>query len=105
VHLIELQESKRQALRKRITAKEEEESEDGAGINWDDLDSGNEDQREDIPESVQDKLLSDYERELIAQKLKKGGQGNLEEEMSKVKLLSEAANETQRGASPEEKGE
>jgi len=66
--------------------------------------------QQEIPEDIQDKLLSDYERELISKKLKKNtskGSETLEEEMSKVKLLSEAAADTSGNprASPDEKGE
>jgi len=58
VHLVEKQEVKRQVLKKRAEqAKIDSDSE----INWDDdeeLDGG------DIPDAVQEKLLSDYEKEL-----------------------------------------
>merc|ERR1712200_321496 len=53
VHLIELQESKRQMLKKRAA----------------EVSSAN--AAKDIPDDVQDKLLSEYEKELIEAKVKK----------------------------------
>ena len=51
-------------------------SDSDAGINWDDVEDlaggPNSPRGEDIPAEVQDKLLSDYERELITEKVKKG---------------------------------
>ena len=54
-----------------------------AGINWDDVEDlagdskgKNKGEEDDIPTEVQDKLLSDYERELITEKMKKGGKKN-----------------------------
>ena len=51
-----------------------------AGINWDDVEDlagdskgKSKGEEDDIPTEVQDKLLSDYERELITEKMKKGG--------------------------------
>ena len=68
VHLIELQENKRQALRKRAAeaaAKGEEDE-----INWDDVadlagsSGGAVKANDEIPAEVQEKLLNDYEAEL-----------------------------------------
>merc|ERR1712088_1092428 len=61
VHLIELQENRRQVLKKRaaeVASKNEE-------INWDDV----ADLSEPIPTAVQDKLLNEYEKELIESKV------------------------------------
>lgn len=64
VHLIELQERKRQLLKARA---EYHASDKNDVLNaWDD-----EDERKEIPDEVQDRLLTDYERELIAKKLEK----------------------------------
>ncbi len=74
VHLIELQEKKRQELKKRAA----EIQEDNAEINWDDvadLASENTKPGKEIPDEVQDKLLKDYERELIEEKVKKAEKG------------------------------
>jgi len=60
VHLIEKLEVKRQVLKKRAAEKTNEEETD---INWDDDD---EDESQ-IPEEVQEKLLTDYENELKKQ--------------------------------------
>merc|ERR1719322_2104372 len=58
VHLIDQQEVKRQALRRRA---EEAKVESDSEINWDeDEDLGD----TEIPEAVQEKLLSDYEAEI-----------------------------------------
>lgn len=59
VHLIEVQEVKRQVLKKRAEKSNKEEETD---INWDD------DDEELIPDSVQEKLLTDYEKELKTSK-------------------------------------
>jgi len=56
VHLIEKQEMKRQVLKKRAEKTKEEDTEE---INWDD-----DDDAVNIPEEVQDKLLTEYEQEL-----------------------------------------
>ena len=61
VHLIELQENRRQVLKKRaaeVASKNEE-------MNWDDV----ADLSEPIPTAVQDKLLNEYEKELIESKV------------------------------------
>ena len=89
--------------------------ESDSGINWDDVEdltSGG--SSGDIPADLQNKLLSDYERELITQKVKKGqkevlrdamrcssrsynvsihqgGKQTLDEEMAKMSLISDAA--------------
>jgi len=74
VHLIELQESKRQMLKKRAA---EVSSANDEEINWDDVAdlAGNSNSgtnaAKDIPDDVQDKLLSEYEKELIEAKVKK----------------------------------
>jgi len=74
VHLIELQESKRQMLKKRAA---EVSSANDEEINWDDVAdlAGNSNPgtnaAKDIPDDVQDKLLSEYEKELIEAKVKK----------------------------------
>lgn len=73
VHLIEIQESKRQALKKRAAEAAQADEE----INWDDvadLASSKDESPETasaIPDDVQDKLLKDYEKELIEAKVKK----------------------------------
>jgi len=75
VHLIELQENKRQILKKRAA---EVSSANDEEINWDDVadlaGNSNSDSTKpgkDIPDDVQDKLLSEYEKELIEAKVKK----------------------------------
>merc|ERR1712203_1274936 len=75
VHLIELQENKRQILKKRAA---EVSSANDEEINWDDVadlagnsNSDSKNPGKDIPDDVQDKLLSEYERELIEAKVKK----------------------------------
>jgi len=61
VHLVDKQEVKRQALKQRVeAAKVESDSE----INWDDEEELGEAQ--DIPDAVQEKLLSEYEEEVKA---------------------------------------
>jgi len=60
VHLIEKQEVKRQVLKKRA---ERTKSESDQEINWDDDEDLSED-LVDIPDHVQDQLLTDYEKEL-----------------------------------------
>lgn len=57
VHLIELQENKRQVLKKRAEQVKDEE------INWEEFDEDS----SKIPDEVQDKLLKDYEKELKAE--------------------------------------
>ena len=81
--MIELQEAKRQALKKRV---EQTRLDSDSDINWDDIGdiaeagAGGGDKKkttkvnaasDDIPPEVQEKLLNDYERELITEKLKK----------------------------------
>jgi len=75
VHLIELQENKRQILKKRAA---EVSSANDEEINWDDVadlagnsNSDSKNPGKDIPDDVQDKLLSEYEKELIEAKVKK----------------------------------
>ncbi len=84
VHLIELQEAKRQALRKRADMASRIDSD--PGMNWDDVGdlagNGKEGGEEEIPAEVQDKLLSDYERELITEKMKKGEKQGKKSEVS-----------------------
>lgn len=55
VHLIEKQEVKRQVLKKRA---EQTKADSDSEINWD------EEEDLDIPDAVQEKLLTDYEAEL-----------------------------------------
>ncbi len=62
VHLIEIQEARRQALKKR--AEEASRLDSGSDLKWDDDD-------EEPSEEMQKKLLNDYEQELIKEKLNK----------------------------------
>jgi len=64
VHLIEKQEAKRQVLKKRA---EQTKVDSDTEINWDD-DEDDLDKEQDIPDDVQEKLLSDYEAELKTKK-------------------------------------
>ena len=64
VHLIELQENRRQVLKKR--AAEVSASKNDEEINWDDVADLAE--PSDIPTEMQDKLLNEYEKELKGQK-------------------------------------
>eukprot|EP00094_Tigriopus_californicus_P004567 TCALIF_04399-PA protein Name:"Similar to BSDC1 BSD domain-containing protein 1 (Bos taurus)" AED:0.12 eAED:0.12 QI:742/0.75/0.6/1/1/1/5/0/398 len=89
VHLIELQEAKRQALKKRA---EQTQRESESGINWDDVDDL---VQTEISDEVQDKLLADYEKEITSKKPSK--QDSLSEEMAKATIRSDRS-------SPEEKG-
>merc|ERR1712098_470868 len=57
VHLIEKQEMKRQVLKKRA---EQAKADSDTEINWDEDDL----ETPDIPDAVQEKLLTDYEAEL-----------------------------------------
>lgn len=88
VHLIELQEAKRQALKKRA---EQAQRESESGINWDDVDDL---VQTEISDEVQDQLLADYEKEITSKKTSK--QDSLSEEMAKVNIRSDRS-------SPEEK--
>ena len=67
VHLIELQENRRQVLKKRaaeVASKNENEEN-----NWDDVaDLADNPTSNTIPAEVQEKLLSEYEKELIGEK-------------------------------------
>jgi len=97
VHLIELQESKRQVLKKRAA---EVSSANDEEINWDDVAdlAGNSNSGtnavKDIPDDVQDKLISEYEKELIDAKVKKVDQ-NLKTQMKiKDKQTSQDKEET-----------
>ena len=67
VHLIELQENRRQILKKRaaeVASKNENEEN-----NWDDVaDLADNPTSNTIPAEVQEKLLSEYEKELIGEK-------------------------------------
>merc|ERR1711976_160266 len=97
VHLIELQESKRQMLKKRAA---EVSSANDEEINWDDVAdlAGNSNSgtntAKDIPDDVQDKLLSEYEKELIEAKVKKVDQ-NLKTQLKiKDKQTSQDKEET-----------
>ena len=68
VHLIELQENRRQILKKRaaeVASKNENEEN-----NWDDVAdlADNPTTSNTIPADVQEKLLSEYEKELIGEK-------------------------------------
>jgi len=60
VHLIEKQEAKRQVLKKRA---EQTKIDSDSEINWDE-DDDDLDNAQEIPDAVQEKLLSDYEAEL-----------------------------------------
>jgi len=64
VHLIEKQEAKRQVLKKRA---EQTKVDSDSEINWDEDDDDLENVQ-DIPDAVQEKLLSDYEAELKTKK-------------------------------------
>lgn len=64
VHLIEVQEMKRQVLKKRAEQTKEDDDQD---INWDDDDDLQPDLVE-IPDDVQEKLLKEYEKELKGSK-------------------------------------
>jgi len=64
VHLIELQENRRQVLKKR--AAEVSASKNDEEINWDDVADLAE--PSEIPTEMQDKLLNEYEKELKGQK-------------------------------------
>jgi len=64
VHLIEKQEAKRQVLKKRA---EQTKVDSDTEINWDD-DEDDVENEQDIPDDVQEKLLSDYEAELKTKK-------------------------------------
>merc|ERR1712025_359249 len=97
VHLIELQESKRQMLKKRAA---EVSSANDEEINWDDVAdlAGNTNPgtnpAKDIPDDVQDRLLSEYEKELIEAKVKKVDQ-NLKTQLKiKDKQTSQDKEET-----------
>ena len=87
--MIELQEAKRQALKKRV---EQARLDSDSEINWEDVadltsaGTGSANPDVEIPPEVQDKLLSDYERELITEKLKKGEQKSLNEEIKSLNL-------------------
>lgn len=87
MHLLEIQEQKRQELKKKA---EQIQADSDSDINWDDVEDlaeegGNNKKKKegaepDIPEAVQNKLLSDYEEEL-KEKKRKGSAGNLKEEL------------------------
>jgi len=64
VHLIEKQEAKRQVLKKRA---EQTKVDSDSEINWDEDDDDLENVQ-DIPDAVQEKLLSEYEAELKTKK-------------------------------------
>jgi len=64
VHLIEKQEAKRQVLKKRA---EQTKVDSDSEINWDEDDEDLE-TVQDIPDAVQEKLLSEYEAELKTKK-------------------------------------
>lgn len=99
VHLIELQESKRQMLKKRAA---EVSSANDEEINWDDVadlagnsNSGTNLAAKDIPDDVQDKLLSEYEKELIEAKVVKKVDQNLKTQLKiKDKQTSQDKEET-----------
>ncbi len=87
--------------------------ESDSGINWDDVEDlagggGGSAAPADIPDDVQDKLLSDYERELITEKVKKGENGSkkkkeeetLEQEMTKTKKEAKKKEEDKSRSSP-----
>lgn len=97
VHLIEVQERKRQLLKARAELQSHTVSSDKSDLlsAWDD-----EDDKADIPDEVQNRLLSEYERELIAKKLEKSkiGSDSSEKESDMVIVGSE-------DASPVEKDE
>jgi len=65
VHLIEKQEAKRQVLKKRA---EQTKVESDTEINWDEDDEDDIENVQEIPDDVQEKLLSDYEAELKTKK-------------------------------------
>ena len=117
VHLIEKQEQKRQALRRRA---EQVRVDSDSAMNWDDVadlagGDGSKKEDDDIPAEVQDKLLSDYERELIAEKLKKGEAAAsssskeaataLSDEIAEMALKEEEESKREERNSPESKGE
>ena len=77
-----MQESKRQVLKKR--AAEVASKTDDDEINWDDVADLAETSgatAKDIPDEVQDKLLNEYEKELIEAKVKKV-ETNLKKELN-----------------------
>lgn len=87
VHLIELQENRRQVLKKRAAEVASQNEE----INWDDVADLAEDP---IPTDVQDKLLNEYEKELIESKVSKV-QKNLKKELNiKDKQITPDKDET-----------
>jgi len=67
VHLIEKQEAKRQVLKKRAEQTKVDEDNE---INWDDDEDDDLEKVQDIPDEVQEQLLSDYEAELKTKKPK-----------------------------------
>ena len=110
VHLIELQEAKRQALKKRAEQRVEADSD----MTWgdvDDLVSEVNSAEVKIPDDVQDKLLSDYEAELKASKKTststKGVDAEkiLAEELDKVSVKPATSEGGSDRSSPEEKGQ
>jgi len=66
VHLIEKQEAKRQVLKKR--AEQTKVESDTECLNWDEDDEEDIEKVPEIPDDVQEKLLSDYEAELKTKK-------------------------------------
>ena len=91
-----------------------------SAMNWDDVadlagGDGSKKEDDDIPAEVQDKLLSDYERELIAEKLKKGEAAAsssskeaataLSDEIAEMALKEEEESKREERNSPESKGE
>jgi hypothetical protein len=88
VHLIELQENRRQVLKKRAAEATKDDDEE---INWDDVADladnpvaakiSAAENDEEIPDEVQDRLLKDYERELIAAKVNPVTNDNLSNEL------------------------
>ncbi len=107
VHLLELQEAKRQALRQRLDRTGPDTDTD---INWDDDVADLADNN--IPAELQEKLLSDYERELIMKKMKKQGgvTSSIGEEIAQLQVTEEKAtpdgniSRTSPGSSVQEKG-
>lgn len=65
VHLIEKQEAKRQVLKKRA---EQTKVDSDTEINWDEDDEEDLENVPEIPDDIQEKLLSDYEAELKTKK-------------------------------------
>ena len=77
-------------------------------MNWDDVADLADGDKDDIPAEVQDKLLSDYERELIAEKMKKSSSAAataLSDEIAELALKDEEAEKRKREQQQKQGGE